>query len=150
MESTGTLLNNLYTNIGEFINLKIKSVKLDFYERATNFISEAIHSAIIIAFSLFSLLFISVGLAFWLSEIFQSYKAGFSAVGSVYLSGMIIYLIVSHKKNNKKIKNAVLNKLNRTMENYDLLVDEQLAVDKQLADSETAVKQNFEEVKTKV
>jgi hypothetical protein len=43
MESHNNLLNNLYSNTGEFINLKIKAVKLEIYERSTTLIAGAVN-----------------------------------------------------------------------------------------------------------
>ena len=83
--------DSLYTNTREYINLQTKSVKLEVYERITNVISSGISAGFIALFGLFSFLFINFGLAYYLSELFQSRTAGFFTVGGFYFVVPVSY-----------------------------------------------------------
>lgn len=147
MEKTSTLVNNIYSGTTDYINLQTRSLKLEVYERITNVIASGISASFILLFGLFSFLFISVGLAFWLSELLHSYKLGFFATGGFYVVVLGIYLLLKDKIAKNKVRNAVLLKVSKSHDDYDLLLQEQDIVHAQVNEKETQIKANLEELK---
>lgn len=150
MEKTSTLLNTIYSESNEYVKLQAKSLKLEIYERITNVIESGISAAIIIVFALFSFLFVNFGLAFWLSEIFQSTKTGFFVVGLFYFVVLGLYLLLKDKVAKNKVKNIVLLKVSKTHNDYDALLQEQDIVHAQVQKSEDAIVESFKELKENI
>ncbi len=150
MEKTSETLHNLYTNTHTYINLQARSVKLEIYERITNIVSSGISVSIIVMFGLFSFLFINFGLAYFLSDLFQSRTYGFLAVGGFYVVVLGIYLLLKNKASNNKLKNTILLKVSKTMNDYDAMLKEQTVIHAQVSESEAVLKENFDELKQKI
>ena len=149
MEKLGEIIGDLYTNTNEYINLQTKSVKLEIYERVTNVIASGISAGFIALFGLFSFLFINFGLAYYLSELFQSRAIGFFIVGIFYFVVLGIYLLVKDKIAKNKLKNTILLKVSKTMDDYDAMMQEQEVVHAQVEKSAALLKENIEELKLK-
>lgn len=149
MEKLSEIVGDLYTNTNEYINLQTKSVKLEIYERVTNVIASGISAGFIALFGLFSFLFINFGLAYYLSELFQSRAAGFFAVGGFYFVVLGIYLLLKDKVAKNKLKNTILLKVSKTMNDYDAMLQEQEIVHAQVEKSAALLKENIEELKLK-
>jgi len=147
MEKTSTLISHLSSDTHDFIQLQARSIKLELYERVTHAVSSAIGSGFIILFAAFSFLFVNLGLAFWLSEVFDSNKFGFLALGGFYFVILGLYLIFRHKIARNRVKNVVLHRISKDMNDYDLLLKEQAMVHAQIKEAELRLKENFEELK---
>jgi uncharacterized membrane protein len=147
MEKTSTLVNDIYSGTTDYIRLQTRSLKLEVYERITNVIASGISASFILLFGLFSFLFINFGLAFWLSEVLESNKLGFFAVGGFYVIVLGIYLVLKDKIAKNKVKNAVLLKVSKSHNDYDLLLKEQAVIHVQVDEKEKQIKENFEELK---
>lgn len=150
MEKAGDIVQDLYTNTREYINLQSKSVKLEVYERITNVISSGISAGFIALFGLFSFLFINFGLAYYLSEVFESRTYGFFAVGGFYFVVLGLYLLLRNKIAKNKLKNTILLKVSKTMDDYDAMLKEQDIVHAQVAASEERLKTSMDELKQKM
>lgn len=150
MENTGELIHDLYTNIHEYINLQVKSVKLEVYERTTNVISCGISAGFIALFGLFSFLFINFGLAYYLSEVFHSMVYGFLAVGGFYFIALGLYLLLKNKIAKNKLKNAILLKVSKTENDYEAMLKEQEIVHEQVAKAELLLKEKMDALKHKI
>jgi hypothetical protein len=149
MEKTGEIVHDLYTNTREYINLQTKSVKLEVYERVTNVISSGISTGFIVLFSLFSFLFINFGLAYYLSELFESRPAGFFTVGGFYFVVLGVYLLLRGNVAKNKLKNAILLNVSKTMKDYDEMLKEQEDIHAKVAASEIILKANLDALKQK-
>jgi hypothetical protein len=149
MEKLGEIIGDLYTNTNEYINLQTKSVKLEIYERVTNVIASGISAGFIALFGLFSFLFINFGLAYYLSELFQSRTIGFFTVGGFYFVVLGIYLLLKDKVAKNKLKNTILLKVSKTMDDYDAMLQEQEIVHAQVDKSAALLKENIEDLKLK-
>jgi uncharacterized membrane protein len=147
MEKTSTLVNAIYSGTTDYIQLQTRSLKLEVYERITNVIASGISASLILLLGLFSFVFINVGLAFWLSELFHSYKLGFFAIGGFYLLVLGIYVALKDKIAKNKVKNAVLLKVSKSHSDYDLLLKEQAIIHAQVDEKEKQIKDNLEELK---
>lgn len=149
MEKTSEIVHDLYTNTREYINLQSKSVKLEVYERVTNVIASGISSGFIALFGLFSFLFINFGFAFYLSEVLHSTVYGFLSVGAFYFVVLGLYLLLRNKIAKNKLKDTILLKVSKTMNDYDAMLKEQDVVHAQVAASEERLKANLEDLKQK-
>lgn len=150
MENTSKLINNIYSGTNEYVRLQVRSAKLEIYERVTNVIESGISASVILLFGLFSFLFINFGLAFWLADLFQSTRAGFFTVGLFYFVLLGLYLLLKDKVAQNKVKNAVLLKVSKTHNDYDLLLKEQQMVHAQVDKAEKAILDNFNELKENI
>jgi hypothetical protein len=150
MEKTGEIVHDLYSNTREYINLQSKSVKLEVYERITNVISSGISAGFVALFGLFSFLFINFGLAYYLSDVFESRTLGFLTVGGFYFIVLGLYLLLRRKIARNKLRNTILLKVSKTMDDYDEMLKEQDIVHAQVAASEERLKISMEELKQKV
>lgn len=150
MENTGEIIHDLYTNIHEYINLQVKSVKLEVYERTTNVISGGISAGFIALFGLFSFLFINFGLAYYLSEVFDSMVYGFLAVGGFYFIALGLYLLLKNKIAKNKLKNTILLKVSKTENDFEAMLKEQELVHEQVAKAEILLKEKMDALKHKI
>lgn len=150
MEKTGDIVQDLYTNTREYITLQSKSVKLEVYERITNVIASGISAGFIALFGLFSFLFINFGLAYYLSDVFQSRTYGFLTVGGFYFVVLGFYLLLRNKIAKNRLKDTILLKVSKTMGDYDEMLREQDVVHAEVAASEERLKTNLEEIKQKM
>jgi hypothetical protein len=148
--TTGEIVHDLYSNTREYINLQSKSVKLEVYERITNVISSGISVGFIALFGLFSFLFINFGLAYYLSDLFESRTIGFLTVGGFYFVVLGLYLLLRRQVARNKLRNTILLKVSKTMNDYDAMLKEQEIVHAQVAASEERLKTSMEELKQKV
>jgi hypothetical protein len=150
MEKTSTLVNNVYTNAKEYIHLKTRSIKLEVYDKASASAASAVNGAVIAVLGLCAFLFLNVGLAYALSDAFNSTKWGFLALGGIYVVLIGIFLAVKGSVD-KKIKNSIVTKMSKNaMTDYDMMVKEKDSVNAQLERAETLVKGNIEELKDNV
>lgn len=147
MEKTSTLANNIYSGTTDYLQLQAKSLKLEVYERITNVIASGISASLILLFGVFAFLFINFGLAFWLSQTFQSNTLGFFAVGGFYLLVLGLYLVFRNKIAGNKVKNAILLQVSKSHNDYDLLLKEQEVIHAQVDEKEKQIKEDFDALK---
>ncbi len=150
MEKTSTLVNSIYSGATDYLHLQTRSARLELYERITNVIASGISASFIVLFGVFALLFINAGLAFWLSEVFASYKLGFLTVGGFYTVVLAAYLMLRDKIARNKVKDAVLLKVSKTHSDYALLLKEQEEVHAQVAVKEKQIRESFEELRENI
>lgn len=150
MEKVADIVNNLYTNTNDYVQLQAKSVKLEIYERITNLISSGITGGFIALFGLFSFLFINFGFAYYLSDMFNSRTIGFFAVGGFHFLVLGIFLLLKDRIAKNKLKNTILLKVSKTMNDYNALLKEQDIVHAAVANSSDLLKENFNDLKDKI
>ena len=150
MENTGEIVHDLYTNTHEYINLQVKSAKLEIYERTTNLISCGVSTSVLVLFGLFSFLFINFGFAYYLSEVFHSRTYGFLSVGGFYFLVLGLYLLLKDKIAKNKLKNIILLKVSKTENDYEAMLKEQEIVHDQVATSEALLKEKMDALKHKI
>ena len=138
METIKSQIHHIASNTNNLIQQHSKIVRLEIYERITNLIASGISSGIIILFGVFSFLFINIGLAYYLSEVFGSAVKGFLCVGVIYAVVLAIYLLLRKHVAKNRIKNAIdkvdnpelLDRINAILSGNEevLLTDEQLSI----------------------
>jgi len=150
MEKTSTLVNNIYTNAKEYIGLKTRSLKLEAYDKAAGAAAGAVNGAILAVLGLCAFLFLNVGVAYWLSEVFNSTKLGFLTLGGIYVVLIGIFLAVK-KSIDTSIKNTIVKKMSSdAVTDYEGMIKEKITVNAQLERAETVVKGNIEELKDNI
>jgi hypothetical protein len=150
MEKTSTLVNNIYANAREYISLKTRSVKFEVYDKAAGAVSGAVNGAIIAVLGLCAFMFLNVGVAYWLSEIFGSTKLGFLSLGGLYAVLLAVFFAFKGKIS-ATVKNSVVAKVSKDqMNDYRLMIKEKDLVNAQLERAETVVKGNIEELKDNI
>ena len=94
--------------IRSYIENKIELAKLELVSIGANIAAGMVSSMLILVFVLFILLMLNFSLAFWLGDILENNAIGFAIMGGFYVVLFIIYLGVSGKKIENKIKDIVV------------------------------------------
>lgn len=147
MENIKNQIHHIASNTNNLIQQHSKIVRLEIYERITNLIASGISSGIIILFGVFSFLFINVGLAFYLSEVFNSSMKGFLCVGIIYAAVLAIYLMLRKHVARNKVKNAILIKISKDIDDFDELLAMQAKTYSDIEKTKEELKTGFEELK---
>jgi hypothetical protein len=111
MDDKPNLLDSLLESATDYGKVSFELVKLKAIDKTTDVVSTAIPLVVFILLILSFLLFLNLGIAFWLGEIFGKVFYGFLVVSAFYLvSGIIVHFFL-----NKWIKKLVGNYLVRQM-----------------------------------
>jgi hypothetical protein len=150
MEKTSTLVNNVYSNAKEYLHLKTRSVKLEAYDKVSGAAASTVNGAVLAVLGLCAFLFLNVGIAYALSDAFNSTKLGFLTLGGIYVVLMGIFMAVKGSVD-RKIKNSIVAKMsNNAHTEYEVMLKEKDSVNAQLERAEVLVKGNIEELKDNV
>jgi len=111
MEDNMKLIESLFEKTAEFGRTGLRLVKLKTLDKSSDAISSLIpHMAVILIIASF-LLFLSIGLAFWIGEILDNTYYGFFAVAGFYaISGLIVHFFI-HKWLKKLIGNYIVKRV---------------------------------------
>ena len=83
---------SLPSDMVDYVNLQKELVKVQITEKSTNLISKVLTYAILSILGIFTLLLLSIGVAFSLNELFTNSYAGFFIVAGIYgIIGVIFY-----------------------------------------------------------
>ena len=97
MEENSNLLETLLERASEYGKTSIDLVKLKALDKTTEIVSSVIPLSVVILLVVTSLLFLNLGLAFWLGEILGKTYYGFFIVAAFYvLAGIFIHFFL-HK-----------------------------------------------------
>lgn len=103
MEEKGKLLENLLEKASDYGKTSFELVKLKTIDKTTDVVSSMIpHSVVFILITSF-LLFLNLGLALWLGEIFGKVFYGFFAVAAFYVLIALLIHFFLHKRIKKLI-----------------------------------------------
>jgi hypothetical protein len=147
MEDPNKIITEIYEHSTEYARLQAKSAKLEIYERLTNLISSGVTLSFVILFTVFSFLFINFGLAYWLSEMLHSRTIGFTIVGVFYFAVSGLYLLFRRTVARNRVRDAVLLKVSKTMDDYEKMMEEQDRVHAEIDISEEKIKSYFQDLK---
>ena len=148
MEKIKENISNLYDSTHHLIELHTKVVKLEIYERVTNLISSGINSAIVLIFALFAFTFLNLSAAYFLSEYLNSKVLGFLFVGLTYTALLLIYIVFQKKIAGNSVKNIILAKISKDLDNYDELLVMQKKAYQDIEESKLLIKANVEGLKS--
>jgi hypothetical protein len=147
MEDPNKIITEIYEHSTEYARLQAKSAKLEIYERLTNLISSGVTLSFVILFTVFSFLFINFGLAYWISETLHSRSIGFTIVGVFYFVVSGLYLLFRRTVARNKVRDAVLLKVSKTMDDYEKMMEEQDRVHAEIDVAEEKIKSYFQDLK---
>ena len=106
--------------IKSYVENKIQLAKLELVSITANMAAGLVSSLLILVFVLFILLMLNFSLAFWLADIVESNAIGFAIMGGFYVVLFIIYLGVSGKKIENKVKDLVVKEALSNDEDTDI------------------------------
>lgn len=111
MHELSKLLESMYANAVDYGITTVEIVKLKAVDKASDIVSATIPRLVFIGLIAFSLLFLNMGLAFWLSDLLGRVYLGFLVVGGFYLLLGILLQLIFHEKFKKVIRNFVVKQL---------------------------------------
>jgi hypothetical protein len=103
---------SLIDQIKEYIELQIKIAKYKAIDGSSGAIASAIVGTVLAILAIFLIMFASTALGFYLSDVLQSFWAGFGCVAGLYLILVLILLLSS-----KAIKASIADKMIRKIFN---------------------------------
>ena len=103
---------SLIDQIKEYIELQIKIAKYKAIDGSSGVIASAIVGTVLALLAVFLIMFASTALGFYLSDVLQSFWAGFGCVAGLYLVLVLILLLSS-----KAIKTSIADKIIRKIFN---------------------------------
>jgi phosphoglycerol transferase MdoB-like AlkP superfamily enzyme len=106
-----TILDPLIEKAEDFGKTSLELFKLRAIDKSSDIVSTLIPVAVVLVFTSIFLLFINLGIAFWLGGIWGSIYLGFFAVAAFYIiCGLIIHFFL-HKTIKERIRNVVIKLL---------------------------------------
>ncbi len=105
-----TQSQSIVDQIKEYIELQIKLAKYKAIDGSSGVIASVIVGATLGVLALFLILFASFTLGFYLSEVFQSFWAGFGCVAAFYLV-LVLILVLSSKSVKASIADKMIRKI---------------------------------------
>jgi hypothetical protein len=111
MEENKKTSENLVDAIENWIETYRNLIILRTVEQASQGASISIFGVLFLLVIVFILLFIGLGLAWWLGESLENMKAGFFIVGGVYFLVLLIILTMAKKILIPGIRNLIIKKI---------------------------------------
>jgi fatty acid desaturase len=101
-------IESLLESVAEFSKTSYELAKLKLLDKTSDAVSSIIPSAIILVLAAVFMLFLNLGLAFWLGNIFDSIYLGFFALAAFYgIIGIVLHFFM-HKWLKKLIRNYII------------------------------------------
>jgi hypothetical protein len=111
MEDNPRLLESLVDRATEYGKISYELIKLKALDKASEVVSSVVpHSAVLILIGSF-LLFLNLGIAFWLGEVLGKIYYGFFIVAAFYVLVALIIHFFMYKRLKKLIHNYVIRQL---------------------------------------
>lgn len=108
MEEQQNAIESLLNQVEEYGKSSLELIKLKALDKSSDIVSSVIpHSFVLILVSSF-LLFLSLGLALWLGEIFGKPFYGFFTVAAFYILISVVLHFFMHKRIKKIIRNYMI------------------------------------------
>ena len=105
-----SLVGSLIDKISELVQVKLNQLKLQASGKAATFLSRVIVVLLIVFLAFFFLLFLGLGLAFYLNTLFESAFLGFLILALVVLIFIVVmFMIGKNGKLQLAIEKAILN-----------------------------------------
>lgn len=110
MENIKDKAEDLTEDISEYLETFYKLKVLQVTDKAAEVTSVSLASLLLLVLTFFFLLFISIGLAWWLGEKLQSMTAGFCIIAGVYAFLSIVVLALRKSYILPLIRNMIIRK----------------------------------------
>ena len=111
MEDNAKVIESLIEKVTEFGQTSFELVKLKAIEKSVDVISSLIPNAIVLVTLASFLVFLNLGIAFWLGEILNNSFYGFFIVAGFYGIVGIIFHFFIHNWMKKRIGNHIVKQL---------------------------------------
>jgi fatty acid desaturase len=111
MKEIENILDPLLEKAEDFGKTSLELLKLKAVDKASDIVSTLIPIMIVVVFTIIFVLFVNLGIAFWLGAMWNSVYLGFFAVAAFYiLCGMLIHFVL-HDSLKERIRNTVIKLL---------------------------------------
>jgi hypothetical protein len=111
MEDNSKLIESLFEKAVDYSKTSITLFKLRTIEKSSEFVSLMVPYLIVVGFALSFMLFLNLGLAFWLGEILGQTCFGFIIIAGFYgVAGIFIRLFL-YKWLKKLVRNQFINQV---------------------------------------
>lgn len=111
MEDTAKLIESLLERTVEYGKTSFELVKLKAVDKTSDVVSTLIPHTIVIVLIVSFLLFVNLGLAFWLGEILGKIYFGFFVVAAFYGLSAIVLHFLMHKRLKKYIGDYIIKQV---------------------------------------
>ena len=111
MNEKETILEPLLEKAEDFGKKSFELWKLKAVDKASDIVSTLIPHSVVFVFALIFVLFLNLGIAFWLGELWNSVSLGYFAVAAFYAFCGIIFHFLLHEKFKERIRNSVIKQL---------------------------------------
>ena len=111
MENNAKMIESLLENAADYGKTSFELLKLRTIDKTSDIVSSFIpHSVVLVLITVF-MLFLNLGLAFWLGEILGKTFYGFFVIAAFYcITGIIVHFFM-HKWLKKKVCNSIIKLL---------------------------------------
>lgn len=113
MEEDKNKFESIVQHFREYLEIKWKILVLDSSDKASSIASSLVSIILISAMMLFVILFLSIGAAFWIGDLYGSTSTGFLYVGLFYLVVSIILIVFKDALIKTPVSNKLLQALSR-------------------------------------
>lgn len=127
-KEAGEIFRQLKKDFTTYVELKLRLLKLDTYERVGKVIAVLSYGIILLFLIFFTILFIFLALGFWLGFWLNSTAGGFGIVALLYLV-LIAFITRNKEKISGKVQDLVLSALTANDDNTNTTTDEQTPPD---------------------
>ena len=103
-------LEDIFLDAQDYLDTRIEHAKLSAVEKGSKVISDFITNITVIVFFAIAFLFASITLGLYLSEVLESYTAGFGCVAGIYFLLSIIVFLTKDKYIEKFLINLFIRK----------------------------------------
>ena len=111
MEEQTKMIESLISSTTQYAKTSFELVKMKAMEKTVDVVSSVVPTVIAISMFVTFLLFVNLGLSFWLGEILGNTFYGFLIVGGFYgVSGLVVYLLF-FETIKKRIGNMIVKQL---------------------------------------
>lgn len=111
MENNAKMLESLLEKAEDFGKTSLELIKLKTLDKTSEIVSSFIPYSIIFALMASFLVFLNLGIAFWLGEIMGKTYFGFFVVAGFYVFAGMIFYFFFHKQVKKWICNSIINQM---------------------------------------
>jgi hypothetical protein len=105
MDENTRKIESLFTSATEYAKTSLELVKLKTLDKTADIVSSAVPNSIFIILAATFLLFLNIGIALWLGEVFGKASLGFFAVAAFYIViGLLVHFFM-HKRIKRRTGN---------------------------------------------
>jgi phosphoglycerol transferase MdoB-like AlkP superfamily enzyme len=108
MEDNPKIIEELLGKVTEYGKTEIQLAKLKVLDKTSDAVSTAVPHLVVIVLALIFLLFVNLGIAFWLGGILGNIYYGFFAVAAFYGITALILHFFMHKWLKKRVGNYIV------------------------------------------